>query len=112
MKKELKKADFDYDCLGSYKSSNQFPYDYTLLADIDDIDWGDEEPKHPLDIEEVGPFKVLQRQYRHHQAVPEKPWCRGTPECDWYKIIMVSDDEQHLILEGSLRDPTQWRVPT
>lgn len=103
----MKKANFNYDSLGSYKSSNHFPYGYTLLANLDCIRWNDEDPKHPEAIEEIGPFKVVQKVHCHR---PRHDWGYGSvEEADVWKIIMATEKGNHLILECFLEDPAQWR---
>lgn len=105
--KTFKKANFDYSSLGSYKSSNHFPYGFTFLADLDCVEWNDEEPKHPEAIEEIGPFKVLQKTHGHRPAFN---WGYGGYEAhDVWEIIMVAENGRHLILTAYLRDPNDWR---
>ena len=108
MQKTFKKSDFDYRSFGSYKSSNHFPYGFTFLADLDSIVWGDEEPKHPEAIEEIGPFKVLQKTHSH---APKHDWGYGGYEAhDVWEIIMVAENGRHLVLDCRLYDPADWRV--
>ena len=103
----MKKAKFITHLLGSYGSSNRFPYGFTLLAGDDCIDWGDETPKHPSDIEKIGEFKVIQRDCVHR---PAYDWGYGGYEAhDAYEIIMVDDRQQYLILQWHVSDPSQWR---
>lgn len=106
----MRKAKFNFKYMGSYRSSNKFPYGYTLLAGMDHIEWGDETPKEPSEIESIGDWHVVQKDFGHREAVPPRQgYHDGYRACDCYSLIMqYKDTDSYLILDHFEYNPEKW----
>ena len=108
---EMAKYDFNYSDLGSYRSSNQFPYGYTLTASPECVDWGPSgKPDHPDLIDQIGNFRVEKRSVQKYPShwwpigvEGDKKIYNGFDAFDDHVLTMVDNFGQYLVFS--------WKIP-